>query len=192
MAHCRCSSYAKRILTQLPSAEVERAPDSLTALQRRSTTPAPSLCKQEVSFGRGLIRTMTCRVPNSCPVWRATTVTHGYSGSAFSLHLRKLPSQSITVLVFQAGHASSILVTRSMASPLVTAVLTDSHAGGIESLTIVQAGHVEGRTACRPQVFPLVSALSWDARSTPAVSTSRHGGPLLGHTSGPNCLDGHA
>ena len=38
---------------------------------------------------------------------------------------------------FQAGYASSIIVTRSITSPLVTAALTDSHAGGIESLTIV-------------------------------------------------------
>jgi hypothetical protein len=50
---------------------------------RRLTRPAPPLCKQGVSFGRGLIRTMTCRVPNSCPIWRATAVIHGYSGSAF-------------------------------------------------------------------------------------------------------------
>jgi hypothetical protein len=40
-------------------------------------------------------------------------------GQPFSLHVRKLPSQSPSVLVFQAGHASSILVTRSRASLLV-------------------------------------------------------------------------
>ena len=35
------------------------------------------------------------------------------------LHVRKRPSQSLSVLVFQAGHASSILVTRSTAKSLV-------------------------------------------------------------------------
>jgi hypothetical protein len=40
-------------------------------------------------------------------------------GQPFSLHVRKLPSQSRSLLVFQAGHASSILATRSTASFLV-------------------------------------------------------------------------
>jgi hypothetical protein len=40
-------------------------------------------------------------------------------GQTFSLHVTKSPSQSVSVFVFQAGHASSILVTRSIASPLV-------------------------------------------------------------------------
>jgi hypothetical protein len=39
------------------------------------------------------------------------------------LHVRKLPSQSISVLVFQAGYASSILVTRSTAKGLVSSLL---------------------------------------------------------------------
>jgi hypothetical protein len=47
---------------------------------------------------------------------RSLAVNHG---QPFPLHIRKLPSQSITVLVFQAGHASSILVTRSTAFALV-------------------------------------------------------------------------
>jgi hypothetical protein len=41
-------------------------------------------------------------VPNSFPIPRATAVTHGHSRSAFSLHVRKPPSQSLAVLVFQA------------------------------------------------------------------------------------------
>ena len=35
------------------------------------------------------------------------------------LHVKKPPSQSLTGFVFQAGHASSILVTRSTAKALV-------------------------------------------------------------------------
>jgi hypothetical protein len=40
-------------------------------------------------------------------------------GQPFSLHVRQSPSQSFKGFVFQAGHASSILVTRSSASLLV-------------------------------------------------------------------------
>jgi hypothetical protein len=45
-------------------------------------------------------------------------------GQPFSLHVRKSPSQSGSVLIFQAGHASSILVTRSAASALVNSLST--------------------------------------------------------------------
>jgi hypothetical protein len=37
-------------------------------------------------------------------------------GQSLPLHVRKPPSQSLKVFVFQAGHASSILVTRASAS----------------------------------------------------------------------------
>jgi hypothetical protein len=70
-------------------------------------------------FGQGQIEQSL--VP--CPIraqygalLRSLTANHGQH---FPLHVRKLPSQSPTVLVFQAGHASSILVTRSMAIALV-------------------------------------------------------------------------
>jgi hypothetical protein len=43
-------------------------------------------------------------------------------GQPLPLHVRKPPSQSLTVLVFQAGHASSILVTRSTAKSLVMSI----------------------------------------------------------------------
>jgi hypothetical protein len=58
-------------------------------------------------------RTMTGRVPNSCPNPAHLRSLMAIQGQPFSLHVRKRASQSSTVLVFQAGHASSILVTRS-------------------------------------------------------------------------------
>jgi hypothetical protein len=73
--------------------------------------------------------------------WDARRATVGPHLAAISGKLRSLRVSAIGVCstaptgveYFQAGHASSILVTRSRASPLATAVLTDSHAGGIES-----------------------------------------------------------
>jgi hypothetical protein len=59
---------------------------------------------------------------------------------------------------FQAGHASSILVTRSTASALVTAVLMDSHSGGIESLTILQAAHTEAAGHVGTGISPWATA----------------------------------
>jgi hypothetical protein len=66
---------------------------------------------------------VTYRVPNSCPLHPSTAVTHGYSGSALSLHVRKPPSQSPSDFVFQADGASSILVTHSISSLLVPSSL---------------------------------------------------------------------
>jgi hypothetical protein len=43
----------------------------------------------------------------------------GDHGQPFPLQVRETPGQSVSVLVFQAGHASSILVTRSASSLLV-------------------------------------------------------------------------
>jgi hypothetical protein len=40
--------------------------------------------------GKAQIETMTCRVPNSCPIPRATAVTHGYSGSVFSFACKEI------------------------------------------------------------------------------------------------------
>jgi hypothetical protein len=59
----------------------------------------------------------------ACPIRAQYTVQlrslRAIEGQPFSLHVRKLPSQSLSVLVFQAGHASSILVTRSAVKALV-------------------------------------------------------------------------
>ena len=63
-----------------------RSSTSLPHTQRASATLAEALAvtlQAGVSFGRGLIRTATGRVPNSCPIWHATAVAHGQSGSAF-------------------------------------------------------------------------------------------------------------
>jgi hypothetical protein len=45
--------------------------------ERRSTTPVPPIWKQGLSIRARPNRTVTCRVPNSCPIGRATAVTHG-------------------------------------------------------------------------------------------------------------------
>ena len=50
-------------------------------------------------------------VPNTAHPRSLTAIR----GQPFPLHVRKPPSQSLTGFVFQAGHASSILVTRSKA-----------------------------------------------------------------------------
>jgi hypothetical protein len=74
-------------------------------------------CKQVSSFGswpKSNSHAVACpiRVQYAVQLRSLTAL----EGQPFSLHVRKLPSQSLSVLVFQAGHASSILVTRSSTS----------------------------------------------------------------------------
>jgi hypothetical protein len=71
-------------------------------------------------------RTMACRMPNSCPIPAQPRLLKANHGQRFPLQVTKTPSQSLPVLVFQAGHASSILVTRSTASALVNSLSTCS------------------------------------------------------------------
>jgi hypothetical protein len=58
--------------------------------------------------------------------------------SIFPLHIRKAPSQSLSGFAFQAGHASSILVTRSAASSLVrrliAAIVIIEHPASVSSV----------------------------------------------------------
>jgi hypothetical protein len=74
-------------------------------------------CKQVSSFGswpKSNSHAVACPIRAQYAVQlRSLTAIEG---QPFSLHVRKLPSQSLSVLVFQAGHASSILVTRSSTS----------------------------------------------------------------------------
>ena len=49
-------------------------------------------------------RTVTCRVPNSCPTLRAAAILTAISGQPLTLHVTKAPSQSSSGFVFQAGH----------------------------------------------------------------------------------------
>jgi hypothetical protein len=51
---------------------------------------------------------------------RSLTANHG---QPFSFACKETASQSVSVLVFQAGHASSILVNRSTATALVNCVI---------------------------------------------------------------------
>jgi hypothetical protein len=73
-------------------------------------------------FGSMPNRTVTCCGPicaQHVAQLRSLTVTHG---QPFPLRISKSPDQRLTGFAFQAGHASSILVTRSKASPLVNAL----------------------------------------------------------------------
>ena len=76
------------------------------------------LCKQVSSFGswpKSNSHTVACPIRAQYPAQpRSLTANRG---QPFSLPVRKLPSQSLSVLVFQAGHASSILVTHSKRLP---------------------------------------------------------------------------
>jgi hypothetical protein len=69
----------------------------LTGLRARSRPSRPN-------------RTVACRVPNSCPILRATAVTHGYSGSAFSFACNGTASPG----------ASPVSPSKLVISPLVT------------------------------------------------------------------------
>jgi hypothetical protein len=73
---------------------------------------------------------------------RATAVIYGYPRSAFSFACKKLLSQSRSVLVFQAGHASSILVTRSTTSFLVKCTFSLPNIFEYPGDNNDQAGHV--------------------------------------------------
>jgi hypothetical protein len=113
----RTSRSANPPHTRQHPVAIQQCPARLVHAQRASSTlseSCPVSCKQSESRSSSVPnRTATPRVPNSCPILRATAVTHGYSWSAFPLQTRKPPSQSLAGFVFQAGHASSILVTRS-------------------------------------------------------------------------------
>jgi hypothetical protein len=96
---------------------LERAssqPERPSRAQGGLVLPLLWLCKQVSSFGswpKSNSHTVACPIRAQYPAQpRSLTANRG---QPFSLPVRKLPSQSLSVLVFQAGHASSILVTRS-------------------------------------------------------------------------------
>jgi hypothetical protein len=124
----------------------EGRPNAGASTQQSTATPSPST-DVEASFGlthcasaqRGAGRHFAARVLHSvqgqfeqwlvaCPI-RAQYCAQRRSfmanhGQRFPLDVRKPPSQSLSGFAFQAGHASSILVTRSTAKGLVSSLLT--------------------------------------------------------------------
>jgi hypothetical protein len=87
-------------------------------------------------------------------------------GQLFPSRVRKPPCQSLSGFVFQAGHASSILVTRSHLLPLVRPTLTRAAVFDIDA----------PRRAVPPR--RRVAARSAPASSTAAASGSRSGRTL--------------
>jgi hypothetical protein len=86
------------------------------------------LSDQGPGFAGQAARVLAALRPAACPI-RAPNLAQlrsltAIQGQPFPLHVTKLPSQSFKGLVFQAGHASSILVTRSSASLLVNSLFS--------------------------------------------------------------------
>jgi len=85
-------------------------------------------------------RTVNCRVPNTWPnTPRNSSLTTSH-GQPFPLHIGKTPSQSLSGFVVQAGHASSILVTRSTAKALAGGLLRTAELAAIEETAQVWSG----------------------------------------------------
>jgi hypothetical protein len=89
------------------------------------------------------------------------------------LHVRKRPSQSLSALAFQAGHASSILVTRSTSSFLVRTTFGGpdifEHPGDNND----QAGHASSMIMRRYLLNCLVRVLFWPTNPAPCCSCLR-------------------
>jgi hypothetical protein len=109
--------FGPQLLSGGPGCPIRNWPDTNDANAARAAN-----LKARRLFGQDQIEQSLV----ACPICaqyaiqlRSLTANHG---QLFPLHVRKLPSQSLTSFVFQAGHASSILVTRSTASLLVNSL----------------------------------------------------------------------
>jgi hypothetical protein len=120
LAAARCARsemacFGPHLLSGSPTCVIRGWPDTNDA-QRRPFRQfeARTLHSGEAKSNSHLSRAQF--VPN-----RARNCGHSWlvHGQPFSLHVRQSPSQSFKGFVFQAGHASSILVTRSTSSRLV-------------------------------------------------------------------------
>jgi hypothetical protein len=105
-----------------------------------------------VPYTLSTMGTVACPIRAQTPAQlQSVAATHG---QPFSLHVRKLPSQSMTGCVFQVGHASSILVTRSRASPLVNALSLRSSYSNTEMARITRLVICFMITDARPPYAP--------------------------------------
>jgi hypothetical protein len=108
-----------------------------------------------MSFGLGGFRVKSNNklsraqfVPNT-PRNRALAATRG---QPFPLHVSKPPSHSLWHFAFQAGHASSILVTRSIGKALVKGPFCN--AAILLGDSPPRAGHYVGQWLRRYQMSP--------------------------------------
>ena len=104
----------------LAQCSIDRGYALRLALEPKPNEPRGDILLPSIGYARAFINELQ---HPACPIraqyaaqLRSLTANHGQH---FPLQISKPPGQSLFGFVFQAGHASSILVTRSTAKGLV-------------------------------------------------------------------------